>query len=250
MGISPHHYIDLKVEYSGWQGVATDGKFIYVSSDRDENFALQNKISVYTMDGKYVKEKKDAYTRTDESERKFFMSFGDLSYIDGYLYGTVYNNNSKSGELPLMSRVVKFDSKTLDVIQDYEIGEGTAESVAKYKDHFWVAYHDRNIIAEFDKDFNLLNSYPLREDFEAEGGYQGIFFEGDELYANLHGSNNLGEKYAQGLDHYHFDGKEFKLVERIVPPTYGAGQGIEAYGGKYYWADRPSNRIIITESIK
>ncbi|WP_311077953.1 MULTISPECIES: hypothetical protein [Paenibacillus] len=240
----------LKVDknYRAWQGVASDGTNIYITSDRDENFKLSNTISTYTMDGSFVTEKTNAYTETDQ--KGLFMSFGDCYITDGYLYATVYNFNSGPSTEERISRIVKYSLPDLKQVDEFDIGYGTAESLAEYNNTYWVVYHDLNEIRQFDKDFNLIKSYPLSENFGNDGGYQGIFFDEDELYANLHGANKYGENYAQGLDHYHFNGREFRFIERIKPPTYGAGQGVEKVGKLYLWADRPGNSIIVTEKIK
>lgn len=243
-------YFDGHKDYRMWQGVASDGKYIYVFSDRDENFELENIISVYTLDGKFVKEKTEAYTQKSTTDK--FMSFGDGRVINGYLYVTVYDFNGGSAQLPVNereSRVVKYNTSSLNVVAEYDIGEGTAESIDFYDDSFWVVYHDINEIRRFDEQFNLTETYPLSANFESEGGYQGIIFEDGELYANLHGSNQFGQEYAFGLDHYHFDGTKFTFVERIKPPTYGSGQGIDSVGDTYLWVDRPANRIILTTSL-
>ncbi|WP_226003157.1 hypothetical protein [Paenibacillus sp. BJ-4] len=240
----------LKVDknYRAWQGVASDGTHIYITSDRDENFKLSNTISTYTMDGTFVTEKTNAYAETDQ--KGLFMSFGDCYITDGYLYATVYNFNSGPSTEERISRIVKYSLPGLNQVDEFNIGYGTAESLAEYNNTYWIVYHDLNEIRQFDKDFNLIKSYPLSGNFGTDGGYQGIFFDGDDLYANLHGSNEYGKNYAQGLDHYHFNGKEFKFIERIKPPTYGAGQGIEKVGELYLWADRPGNSIIVTKKNK
>jgi hypothetical protein len=240
--------IKMDKKFRAWQGVASDGKDIFITSDRDEDFKLSNTITVYSKDGVFKTEKTDAYMEKDEKQR--FMSFGDCAVIDGYLFASVYNFNASPPENERISRIVKYSLPDLKQLEVYNIGNGTAESVTKYKDTYWVVYHDRNEIQQFNANFKMLKSYPLSTKFAEEGGYQGIFFDGDELYGNLHGSNEYGQKYAQGLDHYHFDGTNFKFVEQIMPPTYGAGQGIEKVGRTYFWADRPGNSIIITSDLR
>jgi hypothetical protein len=230
--------------YRAWQGVAADTEKIYVTSDRDTNFFLSNTISVYGISGKYLAEKKRAYTGKDKKKR--FMSFGDCFAKNGFLYATVYNFNSSPPEKERISRVVKYSLPDLKQVAQYDIGQGTAESLTTYKGSFWVVYHDRNEIRRFDNKFRFQAAYPLSARFGIEGGYQGIFFKNDDLYGNLHGSNEYGKAYAQGLDHYRFDGHSFRFIERIKPPTYGAGQGIERVGTHIFWADRPGNKIIIT----
>lgn len=240
--------IEMNKEFRAWQGVGSDGEVVYITSDRDENFELSNTISAYKVDGKFFTEKTEAYTGKDPSGR--FMSFGDNYVLNNFLYATVYNFNSSPPENERISRIVKYSLPNLNQVKVYEIGDGTAESVTLYEDSFWVVYHDKKEIRKFDTEFSLLDTYTLSKSFGEEGGYQGIFFEGNILYGNLHGSNENGQNYAQGLDKYLFDGKEFKFLERIKPPTYGSGQGIEKVGGKFFWTDRPGNRIIITNKIK
>lgn len=240
-------YFPAHVKHRAWQGVAVDDKNIYVTTDRDENFGLEDIISVYTLDGRFIKEKRNAYTGKD-SEGKF-MSFGDGTIIDGHLFVTAYNANA--GTNSFMSRIVKYNLPNLDIAAEYDIGQGVAESVYKYLDNYWVVSFEAPLtIKRFDIDFNLIKTYDLSASFGPEGGYQGAFFDGDILYANLHGSNYQGQKYAYGLDRYSFDGEKFNYIDRIKPPTYGAGQGIEHANDKYYWADRPGNRIVITDQIE
>lgn len=239
--------IQMKNFFRAWQGVGADQERIYVTSDRDSNFTLSNTISVYDVSGKYITEKKNAYAGRDVKGR--FMSFGDCFVSGTYLYATVYNFNSSPPEEERISRIVKYRLPDLKLVKEYDIGQGTAESLATYKGSFWVVYHDRNEIKRYNSNFEYQASYALSEQFGGEGGYQGIFFKDNELYGNLHGSNKYGEKYTQGLDHYQFDGTSFNFIERLKAPTYGAGQGVELIGDKLYWVDRPGNRIIVTNDF-
>lgn len=236
--------IQMNKYFRGWQGVGVDKEKIYVTSDRDTEFSLSNTISIYDVSGKYLTEKQSAYTGKDNQGR--FMSFGDCFVSDGFLYATVYNFNSSPPEEERISRIVKYRLPDLKQVEEFDIGQGTAESLATYKGSFWVVYHDKNEIKRFNSKFRYQATYPLSAQFGGEGGYQGIFFKDDELYGNLHGSNQYGKEFAQGLDRYKFDGNSFKFIERIKPPTYGAGQGVEKVGSKVYWVDRPGNKIIVT----
>lgn len=241
---TPNKFIVGENSYRFWQGVASDGKFLYTTSDRDENFKLENIISVYSLKGDLIKEKRLAYTGTDSNG--YFMSFGDATVIDGFLFATVYNFNSQKDN-QFESKILKFNKTTLELVEEFDIGDGVAESVYKNKDSYWVVYHDKKEIRKFDKKFKSFESYELGQDFEKEGGYQGLVFINDDLYVNLHGSNDFNGEYAFGLDHYKYIDGKFVFVERIKPPTYGSGQGIEFVEGKILWTDRPSNQIVITE---
>lgn len=240
-------YFDMKDKYRAWQGVATDGNYIYVVTDRNENFELENIISVYTMDGIFVSEKRNAYTGTDSSGR--FMSYGDCSFIDGYLYVPVYNCNS-GGLPPFESKVVQYSLPDLNQVMEFDIGNGVAECVTKHLEDFWVCYHDLAVIKRFASNFTLKNTYNLSQVFGPEGGYQSILWLDGFVYLNLHGSNKYGVAYAPGLDKYSFDGNTFTFVERLKPPTYGAGQGVCKFGNNFYWNDRPGNKVIITNYLK
>lgn len=154
------------------------------------------------------------------------MSFGDCFVSGSYLYATVYNFNSAPPEEERVSRIVKYSLPDLKLVEEYDIGKGTAESLATYKGSFWVVYHDINEIKRYNSNFEYQASYALSAQFGGEGGYQGIVFKDNELYGNLHGSNKYGEKYTQGLDHYKFNGNSFEFIERLKAPTYGAGQGL------------------------
>jgi|GEM_PF-6545190 len=240
-------YFEMENKYRAWQGVATDGNYIYVVTDRNEDFELENIISVYTMDGVFVSEKRHAYTGTDSAGR--FMSFGDCSVIDGYLYVPVYNINS-GGQVPYESKIVKYSLPDLVQVSEVDIGSGVAECITKHLDDFWVCYHDLAVIKRFASDFTLKNTYNLSQELGPEGGYQSIFWIDDFVYLNMHGSNEYGKAYAPGLDKYSFDGTNFTFVERIKPPTYGSGQGVSKFGDKFYWNDRPGNKVIITNGLK
>ncbi|MFD2614511.1 hypothetical protein [Paenibacillus gansuensis] len=243
-----YDFIEVKEKFGAWQGVATDGKNIYVTSDRNEDFKLQNSITVYNKDGNYVKKIYDAYQGKDAHGR--FMSFGDGTVINHKLYMTVYNFNSGPPEKERESRIVIYSLPELEIQKEIPIGGYSAEVVTMHKDSYWVFYHDKNEALILDKNYKIKNTIQLSANFEKEGGYQGAFWEGDNLYLNLHGSNSYDDNaYAFGLDHYKLTESGLKYIERIVPPTYGSGQGIDKLGSKYLWVDRPANKIVLTDKI-
>ncbi|MDM5231494.1 hypothetical protein [Lysinibacillus pakistanensis] len=239
--------IPLASKYRGWQGVTVYNDLIYVVTDRNDNFALENIISVYTLDGKLVSEKRNAYTGLDPQGK--FMSFGDINEIDGVFYATVYNLND--GGSPLVSRIIKFDPDTLDVLSEHEIGGNAAESVTKHDNAFWVAYHDIYTVRKFDLNFNFLQEYSLvMEPGYNQGGPQGSLWEGNYFYVNLHGTNFIFEEPFAELRKYQFDGIGFNFVEKINPPTEGCGQGLSKYGEYYFWNDRIRNHIVVSKKIR
>ncbi len=248
------HYFDGHALYRVSQGVAVYDGNIYVTtdvSDVDKNFNLdvaqtvysEDIISVYTLDGEFLKEKRNAFTEVDSQGR--FMSFGDVKVIDGFLYAPVYNK----GLPPFASKVVKYSLPDLEQVQVWDIGDGMAEGIYKYMDDYWVVYHDKAVIRRFDSNFTLKKEYAVQP-LLGDGGYQSIVWKDDKLYANYHGPNRNGLNYANGLDEYELVGDELQHIRTIKPPTYGSGQGFDYYGDHYYWVDRAMNRIIITDKLE
>ncbi|WMT39742.1 hypothetical protein RE628_20450 [Paenibacillus sp. D2_2] len=232
-------------KYRAWQGVTTDGTYIYVVTDRDENFTLKNIISVYDMKGHFVSEKLDAYTATDPQDK--FMSFGDCTIIDSKLYVTAYNIND--GGNPRISRIIEYSLPNIELIKETDIGSNAAECIVKKDGAYWVCYFDDAIIRKFDLDCKLLQTYPVNP-IGPDGGYESLLWIDDELYCNMHGPNTYGKTPTGKLDRYTFDGSTFTFVESIVPPTYGTTQGLAHYNSYFYWADRVANEIVITNSVK
>lgn len=247
MNLSPSVLkIPLATKYRGWQGVTVYNNLIYVVTDRNEDFGLENIISVYSLDGKLVSEKRNAYTGLDPQGK--FMSFGDVNEIDGLLYATVYNLNGEGS--PLVSRVIKFDPETLDELSVHDIGGNAAESITKHNNSFWVVYHDIYTVRKFDLSFNLLQEYSLTMELGYnQGGPQGSLWEGDYFYVNLHGTNFIYEEPFTELRKYQFDGTDFNFVEKINPPINGCGQGLSKYGEYYFWNDRIRNHIVVSKKL-
>ncbi|WP_416381834.1 hypothetical protein [Paenibacillus polymyxa] len=237
--------------FRSWQGVCTDGKYIYLTTDNPESGIQddENIISVYDMYGNFVAEKRNAYTGKDSGG--LFMSFGDISFIDGRLYVTAYNINS-GGVIPYESRIVQY--KTYDdgfhEISATDIGAGAAECIIDHDGFLWVSYHDQQVIKKFSKTLSLLESYPLPTTAKAYGGYQGIFWENGALYANMHGPNAKGDEFAGGVDKFTFTNNTFSYVETIVPPTFGSTQGMCKYNGVYLFNDRAENKVVIVKNLK
>jgi hypothetical protein len=237
--------IPLKNDYRGWQGVAVSDDLIYVLTDRNESFGLENIISVYSLDGVFQSEIRAVYTATDPQGK--FMSFGDGNVIDGALYVTAYNVNS--GGTPLVSRVLKYTLPGLTLSETYAIGSGTAESVTKYNNAYWVVYYDILAVRKYDLNFNFVQEYPLPAIEAPHGYFQGSFWEDGYFYANLHGHNvNESSSPFAKLVRYSFDGTSFTFDQAITPPTLGCSQGVSIYEGFYVWNDRPNNVVVITKN--
>lgn len=243
----PHLEITADKPYRFWQGVVVNNLGIFTFSDRDSIFGLSNTIEQYDFNGKLLQTKRDAYTGTDSSGR--FMSFGSGNFdSDTTFLVTAYNYNS-GGSSPWQSKIVRISANTLQVKDEYPIGNDVAEGVFLYSGDYYVCYHNTMVVRKFNSSFVLQAEYSLSRPIGTYGGYQSITFIGSDVYMNYHGPNNFDGTFTQGLDHYTFDGSSFTFVDNIEAPTYGSGQSMCYYDGHYYWNDRPSNKIIRTSSL-
>lgn len=233
--------------YRIWQGVATDGTYLYTVTDRNSSFGLNNIISKFDMAGNLIQEKTNSYNPFPAGE---FYSFGNATVIGSYLYVTAYNYNYVGIEGTLQSRISVFNLSDLSFVQDYDLGTTVkiAEGVDYHDGYYWVidGYFDTYKVLKYDSSFNLVGTYTLPVVGQIGVGeltYQNISWSGNEIFVNYHGSNTFGSVYAYGLDRYAFNDGVFTFKERIRPVTYGAGQGIAIHGNTFYWADRPGNSV-------
>ncbi len=225
--------------------MAVDGQYIYVFTDRNEKFELENIISLYTHEGSKVREYRDIYTGTDS--RGKFMSFGDGNLIEGNIYVTAYNANSRGR--PFESRVLVYSTPDLQLLKTYEIGEGIAESVTKYMNYYWITYNEKMVVKQFDTSFNIVHAYTLSEGKGEYGGYQGAYWQNDNFLVQMHGPNELGLNPSKGLDKYWFNGDEFVFLKTEIPLSYGSGQGVANYVDYIIQNDRPSNSVNLKRSF-
>jgi len=247
-------FIPAHEPFRAWQGVCTDGTYIYLVTDNPETGIQdhENIISVYDLEGNFIYEKRNAYSRVDSDGKQ--MSFGDISFINNVLYVTAYNING-GGAHPYESRVITYSSYSpeagINMIQETDIGDGVAECVAGDSDGFlWMSYHDRQIVRKFDVSLALVKEYPLPTAISRYGGYQGLFWENGLLHANMHGPNFHGDDFEGHIDVFQFDNEAFVLLERITPPTFGTTQGMCAWKGVYLFNDRSNNGIVIVKNLR
>lgn len=234
--------IPMQQEYRAWQGVAVNDVAIYVFTDRNENFELENIISEYSHDGEFRREIRNAYTGIDS--QGYFMSFGDGNTVEGRLLVTAYNAVS-GGRPPYVSRVLIYSLPDIVLVGEYNIGDGIAESVTLHNNSYWITYHDQMILREFDNDFEHIGTYTLSEPMGPYGGYQGAAWVGDDILLQMHGPNWDGlDPPSKGLDRYHFSDSEFVFVGTEIPLSYGSGQGVSIYNNRVFQNDRPANGIV------
>lgn len=240
------HILNVNSPHRASQGIATDGQQLFLTSSVNEKGKPENIISVYSMDGKFIKEKRNASQATDPDGRK--MEFGDATILGTNLYIAMYNWNSlPAKKSPLYSKIAVFNSTNLAPMKIFDAGGNTLEGVSYEREHFWTTFHDEPILKEFDGSLKFLKSFPLMipSNFKMPYGYaQGITWYGNDVFVNIHGPNFEGSFYAPGILRYHYNGKAFEYVETLTAPTYGSGQGLDNVGYTFYFVDRPGNVII------
>lgn len=233
------------------QGVATDDRYMYLTTSLNEKGQRENIISVYTLDGKFLKEKRNASSELDRDGR--FMDFGDATVVDEYLYVALYNWNSLPEiKMPLYSKIAVFDTRNLSLLALYDIGGNSVEAVTYSGGHFWTAFHDKPIIKEFDANFKFMNSFPLEipSSIKISDGYiEGMIWYGNDILLNIHGPNVECSFYSPGLLRDHYNGSQFKFNETVIPPTFGSGQGLSINHDSFYFVDRPWNAIIKADLV-
>jgi hypothetical protein len=101
----------------------------------------ENILSVHDMEGKFIKEKRNASNIVDRDGH--FMDFGDAFVLNGSLYVALYNWNSlPQPKIPLCSKIAVYNTKSLALIAEYDIGGNTVEGITCRGGSFWAAFHD------------------------------------------------------------------------------------------------------------
>lgn len=238
--------LGINTPHRASQGVALNDSHLFVTTSLNEEGRPENIISIYSLEGKLLKEKRNASFQLDPYGK--IMDFGDAAVIGNRLYVTLYNWNSVHGtQLPLYSSIAVFDTGNLSQIRLHRIGGDAVESIAYHGGHFWTSFHDKPIIKEFDGNFKPINTYTLRlpPNVKIRDGYiEGMIWLDNDILVNIHGPNIECSFYSPGLIKYHFNGSQFKYVETLTPPTYGSGQGLDINRDTFYFVDRPWNAII------
>ena len=157
----------------GQQGVATDGKFIYVQNTQQ--------LFKYDLDGKLV-----------TAGPKLMLHHGGIVYVKGLVYAAVSGCDSNGTN---QHRVHVYNAQSLELIEKHDIGAHftvCAGGIAYRKGHFFVAesFFDNDHldkIVEFNASFQHIKDY--RIDFKSPYGIQGLeYLPGiDQFQIHSHG---------------------------------------------------------------
>ncbi len=194
------------------QGIASDGKHLFVSSS--------------TVIYKYSKAGVLLLTRDVTSDPPAGKSQINCMYEKcGILFVSAAENST-----PRKSYISRYDARTLAHIDYHQIlGDWFSEGLA-WKDGFWwMVFHANKVVAKVHPStYSVVDTYDLT--FSITGtsggygsgtGYDGVAWIGDYLIANIH------EIYEQDfIDVYYWNGTAFDEVQRIPKVTADGTQGL------------------------
>jgi len=159
----------------GQQGVATDGKFLFVQNTQQ--------LFKFDLRGKLIK-----------AGPRRTMHHGGIVYVQGRVYAAVSGCDADGSD---QHRVHVYDAQSLALIAKYDIGTHfsvCAGGIAHRKGHFLVAesffddeHEDR--IVEFDAKFRYIKEHKIR--FKSPFGIQGLEYlpATDQFQVHSHGKD-------------------------------------------------------------
>jgi hypothetical protein len=181
------------------QGICADADYIYVTDN--DYIRKYRKSDNQWMGALQVSNKVSGYTHA-----------GDCCYHNGVIYIAMSNYPTT----PYKGCIIKVaaDLTYLGYISLY--GDHEASSVCRKPDGtFWVtsySYLDPCKIFKYSPSWEYLGNYDLEKvDSNGQWGYDGIEWNGNYLYANVHDDADMGDY----LDVYYFDGSTFSRVQRV-----------------------------------
>ena len=183
----------------GQQGVATDGKHVYVQNTQQ--------LFKYQLDGTLVK-----------AGPKLELHHGGIVYVNGRVYAAV------SGCEPTGStqhHVHVYDPKSLALIEQHDLGPRftvCAGGIAYREGHFFVAesfFDDEHLdrVVEFDSSFRHIKTHAI--DFKSPFGIQGLEYlpTTDQFQVHSHGKTFYRINSNFGRDSLIAGQAEFELQD-------------------------------------
>jgi len=202
------------------QGVASDGTYLYTSNS--------TALMKWSLDGTSL-----ITSNTDaNNDGTDCIQINNIYIKDGRIYAGAFAYG-------YVSYIKVFEASDLSYIEEHAVGTGAdyaTEGTAFHDNYWWVIYNEP-IIRKYDSSWNYVAEYPLSY---ADGAYQGIFWDNDELYVNNHDTSG-GSSNPPFIDHYHWTGTGFTAIERLLRPTPECSQGVTrdpVDSSILWWAER------------
>ncbi len=148
------------VEAAGQQGIATDGKHVFVQAT--------HVLYKYDLKGKFL---------AKSEERRWHH--GGILYHDGKIYAAVSECSRKGSD---KHWVCVYDPTSLEKVNEYDIGKHfrvCAGGIAYFDHHFYVAesYYDNDhedYVVQFDTEFRYVKAHRVK--FKCPYGIQGLTY--------------------------------------------------------------------------
>lgn len=216
----------LNVALKAWQGVTSDGTYLYTFTNCESGTNDVQKI--YKLNKSGVQQDVNLAAGTAH------MSGG--CYHNSKLYVADMKNwysGQPHSEAIGNIRLYNITSGLPYANENHDVGNHWAEAVCFYDSHFWIVFHCCSIIRKYDSDWNFIKEYDIdghggTETSWVDGnGYQGIAFfqDGSNIYAGL----TVHHSVAGGPEFYYFEydsvADSFTLIDHLDPPNTGANQG-------------------------
>lgn len=209
-------YEEQMLDMHGWQGVASDGTYLYTVS-------LNSTIYKYNMDGDLITSHPNAHLDG--------TNLAQVNSIYVHTDGKLYIGANNYDDTPKFGYIKVFNQSDLSYVEEHRVRDYYSEGCTFHDNAWWVVYHDWNNLTKYDSSWNIVSDYPIAY---ANSAYQGIVWYGDYIYVNNHGGWN------QTLDVYKWNGSGFDQTARLDRVTSDAkqGLGLEPGGVTMWWAER------------
>ena len=204
----------------GHQGVASDGTYVYITSNSD--------IRKYLIsDGSLIAEKVNAKLEgTAMSQVNSIEIYGTNLYVGS----NNYNGTPKRGYIKLFNRT------TLAYVTEHQVNDNWNEGCSYHNGYFWAVYTDVQTISQYDTSWNKVKDHPTKlymEPHVSMVGYQGSTWIGNFFLVNEHDA-----WYDDKLHVYYYNGCDFIPVCKIAWIHQQDGQGIYWDGEYLWWLER------------
>jgi hypothetical protein len=208
------------------QGVAIDPRgFLFTSAEGASGGQRNKMITTYAWDGAGVGAPLHAFNGVDA------MS-APATQVNGLFFDTdtnrLYSGANNWTGTPATGHIVEYDvaaDGSLSYRAEHPVGAHYCEGCAKYAGFWWVIYHDRHEIHQYDLAWTFVAAHalPLPDPGDASVAgnyYQGIAWRDDVAYVNVHGANANAPRMLA----YRWTGSAFVYAAEMTPPA-NATQG-------------------------
>ena len=231
-GYYTFQYVSKSPSLEAHQGVATDGTYFYTSSGGNTTEPWDN-YHLYKWDADW---NQLAHRDTADDAPTDKYQINSVFYKDGKLYVGAFREDPT----PKKAYIIVYNASDLSYDTYHEIGTDMGGEGCVYHDGYWWCTVSNQTVRRFNESWGYVDQFKLtfEQDGGTAGGYEGLMWIGDYLYANIHDGVTPTK-----CDVYHWNGTGFDEVTRLDPPTTNSNQGLclDPDGEHVWWAERNGN---------